>query len=851
MNIVNIDAAWLASHPTPYQLVSANTTYVLQADVSTPAGSFKVAASGVTLDLGPYTVTYDDVPPIVVPNGGFESGDFAGWDVSGMPHLSIGDVATVPGLWGDHFAKFSAPASATPAKETLLSAPIAIPAAGVAYEGAIVVKGMPSWGPAVAVSIVDAADPSIVLSTLGYNPGIIDSGVTCYTPAIGAAWVPATTKPVRLRLDITPAPNRPCTVAIDYATLDRTAVYGLAFGPNLANFRLISSSSAGSGASAGKVAIAGGMVTGIEVDSPGSGYATPPTVIVTNNTGPTTGLDAVARAVLSGGRVAGFAIDDGGNGYRTAVAYLLSGGRIVQGAGRSTRSDAIHATNATGGFTVEGVGVAATGRDSMLINMAYDRDVTIRNCTLVAGLSNISNRQAAMAMVKVVAGGGAFVIEGNVLRGAHQNGIAVNPVGGATSVAINRNDIRHNSTWGNSYGIGIAAAKNFEMLENVILPIAGRGIMLEATVVGTNELSLTDGRVMRNTVVAQERSNLEYGYGIDAAALRMRNYGPGRYKNLVIEANSLVALAGSAPGMSMFAAGGKFNFQNISGCLDGANVVFRNNLFKGIVVDKTLCPPNYVAYGLVFCRVDPGTGMSYLGNTLESNMRPLNFGSSDGINESDITMIGTTLVKSADGDQAVAYRTIEVGDWTSTVHNVRLIDTTYQGGASASPVFETATAKDISFGHTLTLTVVDGSGVPQAGAAVAVQDAAGASLFAGTTDAAGDCVAPIVLTSYTVPANSPKNVPVVATTPQPLAVKAGTEAAAVTMTGPTSATVVLGGGPAPVEGSAVLDGSGDLAAEGSASWPAAEGACVLDGAGDLAAEGRARWRFVVYDPVPY
>jgi hypothetical protein len=219
-------------------------------------------------------------------------------------------------------------------------------------------------------------------------------------------------------------------------------------------------------------------------------------------------------------------------------------------------------------------------------------------------------------------------------------------------------------------------------------------------------------------VQVRERGDLEYGQGgLIATALRMRNYD-GTYQNVAIYNNTFAAYTGEWPGADSSCAGARFTFYNDHGQMTGCNLVFKNNLFKAIIVNKDPTLHDQRAWGLSFAQVDAGTGVSYINNTCEANNAPLNLGDSDGINESDITMTGTTLVKSTEGDQTVAYHTIDVGGWTSTVHNIRLIDTAYQNGASETPYFECATAKDISFGYTLRVSVVNAGGNPVTGAKV-------------------------------------------------------------------------------------------------------------------------------------
>lgn len=764
-DVIPIDSAWLNSHTAPYQLTQANTTYVLQTDVTTSGGAFVDVANNVILDLNGHTVTYDNAAPITVTNGGFESGDFTGWNVSAMPDVSItGPV--ILGFWGNDYARFSVPASASPVKETMISNSIAIPTSGIPYEGVITVKGTNQT--VVTLSVVDATTGA-VLGTNTINPNILSGG-----PPIYVQFTPANTDPVQLKLDITPSANTATEIDMDYANVSRSRVYGVDFGWNKSNFRATSSTTSGSGATAGAMTITDGVITGIAVANAGSGYTTPPTVIITSGSGAASGLDATAHAVISGGRVTGFVIDNGGSAYTSAMVYVLSGGRIVQGTGNSVRSNAINDSESVNGITIDNIGISVTGRDSCNIYTTISPNVTVRNCTLLAGLNQISNRMAALGMMSLNSVKGVVDVENNVLEGTHQNGIVVNGytdyLTSLKSITIAYNSIAQNSSWTDGYGIGIERVHDFEIAYNTIHPVSGRGIIVQAGVLAnSNDLN---GTIHDNDVVVRERGNLEYGQlGLIAVALRMRNY-TGTFGNIEIINNIFAAYTGEWVGEDMSCAGGRLTLINNNGQMTGANLVFKNNDFKAIIVNKDPTLPAAQAWGLSFAQVDANTGVTYINNTCESNVIPLNFGDSDGINESDITMVGTTLVKSTEGDQTFTYHTMNVGGWGSSTHNIRLIDTTYQNGASAVPFFVSTGAKDISFGYSLTVNVVDSTGNPVSGAAVSIFDSSGNMLYGGATDANGWLgLVSLITTTYSVPQNGNDSNPTVTTT-QSFTVKA-------------------------------------------------------------------------------
>lgn len=69
-------------------LSTANTTYVLQNNVTANGTCFTVAANNVVLDLNGKTVTYDNATPISVTNGSFESELSGNWDVTGAANAT-------------------------------------------------------------------------------------------------------------------------------------------------------------------------------------------------------------------------------------------------------------------------------------------------------------------------------------------------------------------------------------------------------------------------------------------------------------------------------------------------------------------------------------------------------------------------------------------------------------------------------------------------------------------------------------------------------------------------------------------------------------------------------------------
>lgn len=95
-------------------LNQADTTYVLQNDVSSNGSCFVITAANVTLDLNGKTVTYNNATPVTIPNGDFESAPAGDWNLATAPNASRASgtyVKPVSVYSGNYAAKFTVPAA--------------------------------------------------------------------------------------------------------------------------------------------------------------------------------------------------------------------------------------------------------------------------------------------------------------------------------------------------------------------------------------------------------------------------------------------------------------------------------------------------------------------------------------------------------------------------------------------------------------------------------------------------------------------------------------------------------------------------------------------------------------------
>jgi chitodextrinase len=413
----------------------------------------------------------------------------------------------------------------------------------------------------------------------------------------------------------------------------------------------------------------------------------------------------------------------------------VKNGTILQGTGRSYQSSPIWFYQHRAPFTIDGVEARASGMDTNVIYGNWAPGATIRNSRLIGDVDRIANRHAAYAVVYLLASKGTIVVENNQLSGSHQNGIVVSGGYGISSfdrIAIRGNDIRLDSSWTNSYAIGLGSwSRNFEVSNNTIVPVSGRGIMLDP---GEGGRVMESGTVHDNYVEVRERPNIEYGTASTAIALRVRTWRTGgAIRNVRIHDNTFMATTGD--GYVDWADGAMISVRNPTGAMTDANLLFENNLFKGILLQDN---GQRAAYGMTVSGADAGTGTVFRNNVFESNHTSLDFGDKDSYAdiEEGLDFIGNTIRKSNEGI-TTTHRGIVAGDWNVTVRDVRLIDMRYENGATPGIMFVGSAAKSLSTGWLVDVMVTDSAGNRLAGANVTLRYADGTVAYSGASDAQG------------------------------------------------------------------------------------------------------------------
>jgi hypothetical protein len=518
---------------------------------------------------------------------------------------------------------------------------------------------------------------SVTLSVIDTVTGAVLARNSSPDPSRGfsavARFIPTTTHAVRLQIDVVPPTGQTATLDLDGATLLAADDYGV---------------------------LASGQWEG---DLPGAVNL------------PTAVRDA----------------------YRDAADFTLKNGTVEQGRGQGHASDPLYFEQLPGGLDVVGVHTVAGGIDTVSLDANYvSGGVTIRDSIFEEHVTNITNRLRDYATVQLGRVVGPILVSGNQLLGSPQIGILLSHDDPGYRTVVTGNDISQNAVVTNAYGILVAGEQHFEIADNTIVPVNGRGISLD----GFSHTPIIDGSIHDNYVLVRERPEREYPV-TSARALRLRNNvdGMGPQRDIHIYNNTFIAETGT--GLAQQAYGVRISYVNPKGAMNDANILLEDNTIGAIV---TTADAGYQAQALLVDGVDPGINLKVVGNTLESNDVSLALGGSDGGDIYDVLFLSNTLRKLSGPERP--YTGTLAGFWVHQIHRVTILDMQTDGGATTAITWAGSGTKDISVGS-LGVKVVDGGGNPQAGADVEVLDPDGQTVFTGTTDAGGEVQGTEVVTT--------------------------------------------------------------------------------------------------------
>ena len=359
--------------------------------------------------------------------------------------------------------------------------------------------------------------------------------------------------------------------------------------------------------------------------------------------------------------------------YRNAANFTLENGAVVQGKGNGYASDPLFFRNLNG-LTVKNVSTYATGMDTQSLDATYARGhVTVVRSTFRENIANVSNRMSDFATLKLTVVSGPILIADNQILGSPQIGIMLAQNDPHFSATIVGNYISQNAVVTNPYAILLSSAQHFEVANNLIVPLSGRGILLD----GYSPLLLGHGDISHNYVVVQEKFDRENPLGLPVEALRLRNNvdRKGPQRDLSIHDNTFIALTG--PGLVPEADSVRISYVNRRGQMTNAGVVLEHNLIKAVALTDD---PGYRAKALVLDRVDAGINLGIRKNVLESNDLSLDLTDTQG-GLQGVTLVGNTVRLSSDGPHR-PYTPIRVAFFTHDGRNIRVLDTAFDNGAT-------------------------------------------------------------------------------------------------------------------------------------------------------------------------
>jgi hypothetical protein len=359
--------------------------------------------------------------------------------------------------------------------------------------------------------------------------------------------------------------------------------------------------------------------------------------------------------------------------YRKAANFTLENGSVVQGAGNGYASDPLFFRNLDG-LTVKNVSTYATGMDTQSLDATYaSGHVTVVRSTFRENIANVSNRMNDYATLKLTVVSGPITIADNQILGSPQIGIMLAQNDPRFSANIVGNYISQNAVVTNPYAILLSSAQHFEVANNVIVPVSGRGILLD----GYSPLLLGHGDISNNYVVVQETFDRENPQGLPVEALRLRNNvdREGPQRDLSIHDNTFIALTGA--GLVPEADSVRISYANRGGRMNDANIVLQNNLIKAVALTAD---PGYRAKALVLDRVDPNINLSIHNNVLESNDVSLDLADTQG-GLQNVTLVSNTVRLSSDGADR-PYSPVLVAFFNHDGRNISVLNTALDNGAT-------------------------------------------------------------------------------------------------------------------------------------------------------------------------
>jgi hypothetical protein len=695
---IAIDALWLQRNgPGPYLLNQANTTYVLQADVTTSATAFVIANRYITLNLNGHTVTYNNATPLAVPNGNFGADPIGShtvtdWSLSGAPNSQFTVAAENKHLYNPQVLNWTVPSGTTP-QVIQTSTTIPIPVANRAYTASVAESPLGNIGAcSLKIDVIDSVTGQLVT-----NWRRIDARNTDQADCPSFSFVPTTTNSVYIRITMTPSQSTGASVTIDRVVLTQSMDYG---------------------------------VLASSVDQYGLGTGWSPTAH---------GGDGQANGYLNLPASIQAA-------YRNVNAPTILGpGSIVQGQAAGAYCHNILLDGTRGPVMVGGVTTYTNGDDTTAIHANNsDSSLTdptnsraIKNCTVNYASSGpiVTIRAAGIPAIDVT-GYSSALVQGCTITNNPQVGIRAAGAGPGKYQTIQDNTLTPNVKITNGYALSLGG-NNIRCLNNTI----------DTSTTGYSRgVAVGDGpnakiEIGGNRIIVRENSNREYGNsGTTARALEIRCYAPNTLVNMNIHDNYFEAITGV--GLMQGATGARLVLVPPG----STGITFTNDTFKAICIGSIDPGPAYSAHGLEIdnSEVASSNMMIFKSCTFESNDTAITLGGaavSLGAPINNVLFQNSTIKVTTDPTAVPRkFTSYDFGEYNETSSNIQIMGSSYQNGARSTISFVGTGRKSVTVGWELTTHVQDADGNPLQGATVNLLAANGRVVGTGTTDSQGDLV---------------------------------------------------------------------------------------------------------------
>lgn len=223
---------------------------------------------------------------------------------------------------------------------------------------------------------------------------------------------------------------------------------------------------------------------------------------------------------------------------------------ITQGSGQAVKSAAIYLRGNGQTGTIQNVTISMTGRNTASLWIEPVGNIVVDTVSTTTTSNANLNRQSAPSDINLTVSttaSGTVEVKNSTFLNYPGQGIGIGGDGGAIAsmpmlTNVHNNTIRNKEFVTNGYAIGVWNIANVDIYSNTIQPYRGRGIITDTSGYGAYTKNLT---IRYNDIKdIYELPLMEFGAdGLEAAGIRIRNWGDNAMQNVVIHSNNIEASA--------------------------------------------------------------------------------------------------------------------------------------------------------------------------------------------------------------------------------------------------------------------------------------------------------------------